>query len=82
MTQVVVQRVGIAGCALALLLVREGHKVTVIELFRDDLAKIPFEGTEKRVVYRFGDEIALLREHGTTLASRPSVSAASEAWST
>jgi len=36
-----------------------------IELFRDDLAKILLEKTEKDAVYRFGDEIASLREHDT-----------------
>jgi 2-polyprenyl-6-methoxyphenol hydroxylase-like FAD-dependent oxidoreductase len=34
-----------------------------IELFRDDLAKILFEKTEKHVVYCFGDEIRSLHEH-------------------
>ena len=34
-----------------------------IELFRDDLAKILLDETEKHVVFRFGDEIASLREH-------------------
>jgi 2-polyprenyl-6-methoxyphenol hydroxylase-like FAD-dependent oxidoreductase len=132
MSQVIIQGAGIAGCALASLLAREGHEVTVIErasaprsggqavdvrgaalkvveqmgladdirarriklrgmsvydesgreietttertmgrrlnsedveLFRDDLAKILLEETEKHVVYRFGDEIASLHEH-------------------
>jgi 2-polyprenyl-6-methoxyphenol hydroxylase-like FAD-dependent oxidoreductase len=36
-----------------------------IELFRDDLAKILFEETEKHVVYCFGDEITSLHEHDT-----------------
>jgi 2-polyprenyl-6-methoxyphenol hydroxylase-like FAD-dependent oxidoreductase len=34
-----------------------------IELFRDDLAKILFEETEKHVVYCFGHEIMSLHEH-------------------
>jgi 2-polyprenyl-6-methoxyphenol hydroxylase-like FAD-dependent oxidoreductase len=132
MSQVVIQGAGIAGCALALLLGREGHEVTVvemasaprsggqavdvrgaalkvveqlglaneirirrtklrgmsvydesgreietttertvggrldsqdIELFRDDLAKILLDETEKHVAYCFGDEITSLREH-------------------
>jgi len=133
MSQVVIQGAGIAGCALALQLGRQGHEVTVIEkapaprsggqavdvrgaalkvveqmeladdirarrtklrgmsvydesgreietttertlsggrldsedieLFRDDLAKILFEETEKHVVFRFGDEITSLHEH-------------------
>jgi 2-polyprenyl-6-methoxyphenol hydroxylase-like FAD-dependent oxidoreductase len=133
MSQVVIQGAGIAGCALALLLAREGHGVAVIErasaprsggqavdvrgaalkvveqmgladdirarrtklrgmsvydesgkeietttertmgrsqldsedieLFRDDLAKILLEETEKHVEFCFGDEIASLREY-------------------
>jgi 2-polyprenyl-6-methoxyphenol hydroxylase-like FAD-dependent oxidoreductase len=139
MSQVVIQGAGIAGCALALLLAREGHGVTVverasaprsggqavdvrgaalkvveqmglaadirarrtklrgmsvydeggreietttertlgrsqldsedIELFRDDLAKILLEETEKHVEYCFGGEIASLRENDAGIAA-------------
>jgi len=57
MSQVVIQGAGIAGCALALLLGREGHEVTVIERAsapRSGVQAVDVRGPAVKVVEQMG----------------------------